>query len=84
MVKYDSSARFEVVFTCAHGCFNEGDTATAGLAIAADWHSRGLIALSAELKRYISDKGLGDMFAQPAAETETEEKPKPRRTARKK
>lgn len=86
MVKYDSSVRFEVVFTCAHGCFNEGDSTTAGLALIAEWYKCGKVAISDELQQYISDNGMGEMFALPAAETETdaEEKPKPKRNARKK
>lgn len=78
MVRYDSSVRFEVVFTCAHGSFNEGDKTEAGLALIAEWLKCGKIAMNDTLNQYIIDKGLGGMFAIPAddsaeeAETEVE------------
>lgn len=73
MVRYDSSVRFEVEFTCAHGCFNEGDTTEAGLALIAEWHKQGKIAMNDTLRQYIDDKGLGEMFASPAVGADTEE-----------
>lgn len=72
MVRYDSSVRFEVEFTCAHGCFNEGDTTEAGLALIAEWHKQGKIAMNDTLRQYIDDKGLGEMFASPAVGADTD------------